>query len=476
MGRRRGGGHRGRIITHLDTVNFVPRSSNRSGEATSCPGHDINKNCVLKPNDKSFTLIVCAVHLAFTVLMATLWYNASYFDKPDLLFDTDPDRNILSYAHGWIDDENVTISSIHNLTHVLVELFSIPIYILAKVLWPLGAEKMGIINETILREYLALWISPLFSTLTIYVFSLILSVFKIERLMRNLILLIFASGFSNLIFGIIPETYSISSFLIAVACYYYLRCHSAPRFDHDWAWYALAVLITGVTITNICIFSIIYFVHLVRNRGVRFLKAVWQTGAVGAVTGFSLLLCWVVSHFLTGVDRGRQGRDGYIANFTVSDFSEWADNLLGVVATWQNAIVGFGPRIAEHYESVGVSVSFTNYPESGFIMTIVISVMLLMAINVIRCIRKEQSSQKDSPNLVPIEIYVISLLIVLFNLGFHSCFGIEPFLYSQHWIVSLMILYVPFLRQHKNLTMVILLCSLGVNLRFILTVDQLLLG
>lgn len=428
---------------------------------------------MFKYNDKSFTLIVCSVHLAFTAMMATLWYNFSYFDQSDLFFDTDPNQIILSFAHGWIDDENVTIFAIHNYTHVFIELLSVPLYILAKILYPLGAVKIGIINETVLREYLALWVSPLFSTLTVYVFSLILGEFKLERFMRNLILLIFATGFSNLIFGIVPETYSISSFLIAVAYYYYLRCRAEPRFDRDFAWYGLAVLMAGVTITNICIFSIVYFVHLIRNRGALFVRSVMKTGLVGGVTVFSLVLIWVVSHFITGVDRGRNGRGEYIANFTVNNFSEFANNFVGVVSTFVNSIVGLGPRISERNEGREMDASFSNYPENELIVIAVFCVVLLVAYNVVCCIRNEQSIPQKSEISVPNEIYVISFLIVLFNLGFHSYFGIEPFLYTQHWMVSLMILYVPFLRQHKKLTIMLLLGSIVVNLKFILTVDRL---
>ena len=85
------------------------------------------------------------------------WYYSGYFDVYDILFDTDPNENLKSFAHGW---------GRHAVSHAFLELFSIPIRIIE-----FAFSSLGIISNRIeFRELIALSISPIFSALTLVCF------------------------------------------------------------------------------------------------------------------------------------------------------------------------------------------------------------------------------------------------------------------------------------------------------------------
>ena len=55
----------------------------------------------------------------------------------------------------------------------------------------------------------------------------------------------------------------------------------------------------------------------------------------------------------------------------------------------------------------------------------------------------------------------------------HVLFGQEMFMYTQHWIIPLCLILVPVLSGKRALSIALLLLLVGVNLQFLLNIEQL---
>ena len=138
------------------------------------------------------------------------WYVSGYFSVYDVFFDTDPNKNISVFAHGWARD---------TLIHPILKLFSIVTRLIEHII----SSVFYISEPKVFREKMTLAISPFFSSLSIICFYFLWNILHSEESNTLVFSLIFALSFSNFIFAIIPESYSISCFLITLCLYYYCR-------------------------------------------------------------------------------------------------------------------------------------------------------------------------------------------------------------------------------------------------------------
>jgi hypothetical protein len=188
-----------------------------------------------------FVLLFSFVYCLLCYSLAIHWYDKGYFSVYDIFFDTDPSSNLGSFAHGW---------GRHAISHAFLELFSIPIRIIEMIY-----SNLFVVTDRLeFREIIALSLSPIFSALTLVYFYRILTLLNINKLDANVFTLIFAVSFSNIVFAIVPETYAISCFFISYLIYYFLENEKQKVNGNVLVWITLATLLSGITITNICIF------------------------------------------------------------------------------------------------------------------------------------------------------------------------------------------------------------------------------
>ncbi len=386
------------------------------------------------------------------------WYYNGYFDVYNIFFDTDPNKNLSSFAHG---------RGGHAVTHVFLELFSVTIRIIEFAFSSLST----ISNRLEFRELFALAISPIFSALTIVYFYKILMQLKIKTIDANIFTLIFSASFSNVIFAIIPETYAISCFLIALLVHYYLRSGQMKQSGSPLAWLIIAILLTGITITNIGIFFLIFSAHLLKNEKFDYYNTFKKASLYSISAVLLVFIYWKMSHFLfsaiTGIDLKTGSAIDWIAKYVTTSLYKAGINIINLFSASINAFLAASPTtIAPYIFSSEVwynLLSFTRYKADYLWLS---SVAILCS--AFAYASKEHLKEKRWHDL-----YLISGLIIVFNFSLHVLFGREMFMYTQHWIIPLCLILVPVLSGRRALSITFLLLLVGVNLQFLFNVEQL---
>ena len=388
------------------------------------------------------------------------WYYNGYFDVYNIFFDTDPNKNLSAFAHG---------RGMHAVSHAFLELFSVTIRIIEFAFSSLST----ISNRLEFRELIALAISPIFSALTIVCFYKILMQLKIKTIDANIFTLIFATSFSNVIFAIIPETYAISCFLIALLVYYYLRSGQMKQSGSPLAWFIIAILLTGITITNICIFFLIFSAHLLKNEKFDYYNTFRKASLYSISAVLLVFIYYKMSHFLfsaiTGIDikTGSVGGIDWIAKYATTSLYKAGINIINLFSASINAFLAASPTTIAPYifpEEVWYNLlSFTRYKADYLWLS---SVAILCS--AFAYASKEHLKEKRWHDL-----YLISGLIIVFNFSLHVLFGREMFMYTQHWIIPLCLILVPVLSGRRALSITFLLLLVGVNLQFLFNVEQL---
>jgi hypothetical protein len=358
----------------------------------------------------------------------------------------------------------------HALSHAFLELFSVTIRIIEFAFSSLST----ISNRLEFRELIALAISPIFSALTIVCFYIILMQLKIKTIDANIFTLIFAASFSNVIFAIIPETYAISCFLIALLVYYYLRSGQMKQSGSPLAWFIIAILLTGITITNICIFFLIFSAHLFKNEKFDYYNTFRKASLYSISAVLLVFIYYKMSHFLfsaiTGIDIKMGGHGGidWIAKYVTTSLYKAGLNIINLFSASINALLAASPTTIAPYifseEEVWYNLlSFTRYKADYLWLS---SVAILYS--VFAYASKEHLKEKRWHDL-----YLISGLIIVYNFSLHVLFGREMFMYTQHWIIPLCLILVPVFSGKRALSITFLLLLVGVNLQFLFNVEQL---
>lgn len=389
------------------------------------------------------------------------WYYNGYFyfDVYNIFFDTDPNKNLSAFAHG---------RGMHAVSHAFLELFSVTIRIIEFAFSSLST----ISNRLEFRELFALAISPIFSALTIVYFYKILMQLKIKTIDANIFTLIFSASFSNVIFAIIPETYAISCFLIALLVHYYLRSGQMKQSGSPLAWLIIAILLTGITITNIGIFFLIFSAHLLKNEKFDYYNTFRKASLYSISAVLLVFIYYKMSHFLfsaiTGIDLKTGSAIDWIAKYVTTSLYKAGINIINLFSASINAFLAASPKYMIDHEfskdqDLYNLLSFTRYKADYLWLS---SVAILCS--AFAYASKEHLKEKRWHDL-----YLISGLIIVFNFSLHVLFGREMFMYTQHWIIPLCLILVPVLSGRRALSITFLLLLVGVNLQFLFNVEQL---
>ena len=408
----------------------------------------------------NLVLFFSFVYFISCYAISVSWYYNGYFDVYNIFFDTDPNKNLSAFAHG---------RGMHAVSHAFLELFSVTIRIIEFAFSSLST----ISNRLEFRELIALAISPIFSALTIVWFYKILMQLKIKTIDANIFTLIFSASFSNVIFAIIPETYAISCFLIALLVHYYLRSGQMKQSGSPLAWFIIAILLTGITITNIGIFFLIFSAHLLKNEKFDYYNTFRKASLYSISAVLLVFIYYKMSHFLfsaiTGIDvkTGSVGGIDWIAQYVTTSLYKAGINIINLFSASINAFLAASPKTIDPYifssEIWYNLLSFTRYKADYLWLS---SVAILFS--AFAYASKEHLKEKRWHDL-----YLISGLIIVFNFSLHVLFGREMFMYTQHWIIPLCLILVPVLSGRRALSITFLLLLVGVNLQFLFNVEQL---
>lgn len=370
--------------------------------------------------------------------------RSGVYQQYNVLFDADP--NVVWHSFVDLGDEpNMDLYYQRQFAHPNVTaFFAAPIRALSKVLTRVLPGPFD--DHKYLRRQLALAIVPLMAALYyLVIFQLFLRL-KFSLLPASLFTLLALVSFTQLLFGSIPELFAINNLAIALAYLLFLVSKNRGGRPCYMAWTAVGMFATGVTITNLVPMVILFWLReIYQHRGV------WISIArvVGWAT-FVLALTFAlqqITHSATGLKRPSLSQEaGWIQDFGTKNVKKAAKKFLSFPEVVLNSILAPEPEQVANVFAVQMNpsarypfkFSFDRYDQKRWpaavfsVRNLIGMVLLLLLFSPIR-----QFADKDR------SLFLLSWgsgLLLFYNMIFHSLWGSERFLYSQHWHTPLLFL------------------------------------
>jgi len=400
-----------------------------------------------------FVLLFSFIYCLLCYSLAIHWYEKDYFSVYDIFFDTDASSNLSSMSHGW---------GRHAITHAFLEIFSIPIRIIEMIY-----SNLFVVTDRLeFRELIALSICPIFSSLTLIYFYRILLLLNIKTLDANIFTLIFAVSFTNVIFAIVPETYAISCFFISYLIFYFFKNERERSTGHIAVWFILAISLSGITITNICIFFLVFIIHLLKNEQLSWFDAIKKASLYSIIALLFVISFYKLSHLVLDIKTGGEVSVKWVETYLTSSFWGFQRNTINLFSASINSFSATYPTITVNDKCGDFTcnaISFTRGKSDFLLLSCVALIWGAVAFY-----SRKFVFEKRWQNL-----YLICSLIVAFNFALHILFGREMFMYTQHWITPLLLLLVPIIQNKRLISISLLVLLVIVNVNFLLDVEQL---
>lgn len=393
----------------------------------------------VKKSDGMFLMLLGFYFLGL-YLQALAWNRLGYFNTYNVLFDTDPNTNMRTFIFGWEGGRRTAV-------HSLLEYIFLPVSGVGRVLTWIHSGVS--IDES--KKLVALAVSPLAATGSVWVFRSLLRSLKLDTATQYAGTALYASSFSMLVFGSIPETYAISGLLINVLFLWALNTDEVRR--HDMYWLALGVLVAGVTITNVAIFFLAYVFYLYRSCECSVFRAVAWAGIYSIASICMAFSLYWIGMAVTNSPAGSEMSFGWIAKYSALDLYKIFSTSINHFA---NLLTAFFPLFPDF--SDGRVSMFRNRDD---VWVIVISLLATLSFFWL-VLRKIENLKKSC--------YPLLLSIIAFNALLHSVFGYEQFLYSQHWLAALTVLFVLRLRQSLMKIIAATVLMAAFNIHFLMNV------
>lgn len=372
----------------------------------------------------------CYFLLAY--FMAINWFEKGYFSFFDIFFQTDPNINVIAFGHGW---------GRHALTHAFIELSAIPFRVLSFIAFQLNLIE----DQSQFRELLSLTISPLMSALTVVVFYKILTAMKLDIMQRLLFTFIFALSFNNIIFSIVPETYAIACLFISLLMLFFVQELYQAKYVDNKLWLVTGFILTGVTITNASIFFLIYLGTLYANRHYSFMRAFAVAMASSVLIFLSVVFLYEFIHYIFSYPKGSAGDAAWIEHFMVKSPFQALYHFIHLGSASFSSFFPMDFNLIKSStcldESLRCNLISFQHKTLAWQAVVKSIAMLLFIVTALKCSFKHAKYYK---------LTLLSILLIGYNFLLHTLIGDEMFLYAQHWIVPLTLLFIPILHRHKT--------------------------
>lgn len=341
-----------------------------------------------------------------------LW-TRHFFDFYDILFNIDLPTRYGLFAEGS-GGEGLS------LMHPNLWLVHAPVRVLALLM-----AKSGLVTDAAaLRGTLALWVTPLALGLTAVVLLDLFLHLGLPPARAMLAALLAALSFSSLLFGSITDHFALGGLSIALTFWLAERSLRGGRLP--WLpWLATGFFVTAVTVTNAAIFAIVLGLtawHL-RPRALR-AAALILAGAVGGNLALHLLVNFVKEGVwgLHETSYGAIGLDDFFV-FSLARLADLPFALLNSLSPlgYLRHIDGFGRLI---FSFAGVHAGALLHWLPGALALALIGAGVWAGLR--------SGGRLGFMTLA-------ALAVVAFNMAFHAVWGHEYFLYSQHWLVALVL-------------------------------------
>lgn len=311
--------------------------------------------------------------------------------------------------------------------------FSLPVPLVARVLDATGITGL---EEREIRVELALLMGPLLSGLKAAAVFVVMLQLGLGLGPAAGIVVLSTASFSQLVFGSVPESFGPSGAAIAAA--YVLLLRSGPLRRRDlWAWGTVALVTTGITLSNLVIVGILFAANrFAAGDAVERIARHVAVGVAGTllVTGALMIQ---LSGSLPMKGLGPDAARNYI--FTWSRLNDIADRAAAFPAALAHSVATgippgrqlLAPSLRAKYSwRFTLDAQETLAGRFQWRYPVPIFVLLIAAAGAFSLLRAGRRARCAC---------VASLLIIAFNWGFHAMWGVDMFLYSQHWHLSLLV-------------------------------------
>ncbi len=390
----------------------------------------------------AFAIILGALALFTTIQLHQLQAFAQY----NVFFDADSNQYISAVAHGW---------SFNRTLHPGYALFfNVPVRFLAQLagLW----EPSWVMP---FREGAALLLPSISGALAIYIFWSSLALLRIALPHRMAGTLLLAGSFSQMVFGVIPESYSTSGMLFCLVLWMSARTVAAQKesscshlgWKQQTAWLALAIAMTGVTVTNG--FACVAAWAALHGRPGQRKRAAVQAGIAAAIVGLSIFVLSALDRFVYSLDANDRYRAVTANLISTGPWSNVfvpnsiATRLLTLPAHMGSAIVPPPPnwtsialpgRDADKYKEGLTLIEAVESPVTA-LFWMGLTVVLVLALKF-----SPSGAGKTKVNAEELWPSILSVLAALlaFQVALHATWGREMFLYSQHWLAAVVLVMI----------------------------------
>ncbi len=418
------------LASRGDAGILFPVSSSPSDSSTSRPAPEERRIDVM------LAIAIGAMSFALHLAIASQLDALRSFDQQDVFFHADTQSRLECAVLG-------DCASRSTIAHPNLALFVNPAIALVAALMPSsGAPSDGaygadleLAQRSRSRHLVSVWLSPFAAGIQAGIAFLLFLLLGLRRIPALVASLFGVVAFSSLVFGSLPESFALSGVAITLA---FLLAAQRRRGDSvRWvAWYGLGVVATGITATNL-VYIAILFVTGRRNAGDDWRRAGLRfMSLLPAICLTSLLLTYASQGLYGG--RPLEVAEGarYVETWTrdndpLARAAEFPTALANsIAATYPVTVQNYQAKL--HDSKYQFRFTFEGRPrvftaERPFATMLV----LLSIVGAITMMRSEPLVRNAA---------AAALAIFSFNFVLHSFWGVEHFLYSQHWIQALTLL------------------------------------
>jgi hypothetical protein len=379
----------------------------------------------------TFAAGVFAAHYALERQLSEL----HAFKQYDVLFDTDPVVRLVGFSHGWGPYNR-------NFLHPnLANFINPPLRAVAKGLQLAG---LGGSDPLALREALGLMVNPLFSALQALAALALFLRLGFSRPAAFLLALLGAGAFSQIVFGSIPDHFALSGFFLTLI--FIVAADLLQRQGEIlWpAWLFVGWLIASITVSNLAILGLVFWVSL------RFCRRPQATRKTLLLMLATAALTFATYSLLNlGYEAEPQPPRKSFSWTLYFLRPDAIANLLRFPTAVADSIAPPEPEVTNirYLNPVDARFEFQfTLAETPLIFTgdnwLGTLVFLLLVAGALGHYRAGGSRRG---------LLWCGLAVLAFNGLFHSVWGHEYFLYSQHWLIAAVFLAAGVFSQRPRL-------------------------
>ena len=419
------------------------------GPRSATPAFAGNAGPASPPTPAEWALVLGLLGLVFALQFAATWHLTALaaFDQYNLFFDADSNQYISAVAHGW---------SFNRAIHPgFALLFNVP----ARAI-DLVASMAGLLQPGAVRAMLPLLVPATSGLVAGLFWWLACCQAGLSPLARTGGLLLMQGSFSQVLFASVPECYPVSGAFYGVLLWAAARAHRHPQRLEAWqvqgAWIVLAVVMTGVTVTNGAVCVAVWLALRLRAARWRRWLAEGLIGSVvvgGSILGIGALDRWAYSlePVAAGSTLRKVSNHGLASNFVPASVSlralELPAHALASIVSPPALMIRneLAEQNANRYQ-FGFS-----FIESAVSLPRLMTGWALMLLGVVVAL----------PRLASSALARACAALFAFNAALHAVWGSEVFLYSQHWLAFLVFAIAAALHR-AGATGERMLCAAGV--------------